>query len=56
MPKSKQLKPAEQSEATEKYRDAIRELVEALELCLKSGGLSWEAENAADILVERYKK
>ena len=37
-------------------RQIVRELVSALELCLQSDGLSWEAEHEADILVTRHKK
>jgi hypothetical protein len=56
MPKSRSPKPAAQSVPPEEYQEAITELVNALELCLKCDGLSWEAENAADILVKRYKQ
>jgi hypothetical protein len=38
-----------------KYQETIRELVDALELCLECDGLTWEAEREADILVNRYR-
>jgi hypothetical protein len=38
-----------------KYQETIRELVDALELCLECDGLTWEAEREAEILVTRYK-
>jgi len=34
----------------------IAELVSALELCLASEGLSWEAEQEAELAVSRAKK
>ncbi len=37
-------------------REIVDELVAALEACLESGGLSWEAEQEAEILVSRYKR
>jgi hypothetical protein len=49
-------KPAIQFISDSKYQAAICELVDALELCLKCDGLSWEAEREADILVSRYRK
>jgi len=56
MPKRKQPASDMQFMSPEKYQEAIRELVAALELCLKCDGLSWEAEREADILVARYKE
>jgi hypothetical protein len=34
----------------------LTEAIAALELCLECSGLTWEAEQAADIVVARYKR
>jgi hypothetical protein len=34
----------------------LSEAIAALELCLECSGLTWEAEQAADAVVSRYKR
>jgi hypothetical protein len=37
----------------ENNQNQMREAIAALELCLESDGLSWEAEQAADVIIRR---
>jgi len=56
MSKSKPIEPAACLKTPEGYQEAIKELVNALKLCLECNGrpLSWEAEHEAEILIARY--
>jgi hypothetical protein len=56
MSRSKPIQPEAHLKTPEEYQDAIKELVNALKLCLECNGrpLSWEAETEANILVSRY--
>jgi hypothetical protein len=41
---------------TQKTRDLFSQVADALELCLASGNLTWEAEQEANIVLKRIKE